>query len=161
MQLTNRPAQATDVQLFFDWANDPQTRQQSFNTNPIVWDNHITWFARKLADPNVLMLVFENQLGQPIGQVRFERITDEIVVGVSLDKAFRGQGLAPAMIRAATEVYKTSSQADSLPIHAYIRLDNQASMRSFEKAGYTFSHESNKFGVPSLVYVNSGRSPYY
>ncbi|TAE31645.1 MAG: GNAT family N-acetyltransferase [Cytophagales bacterium] len=150
--LIYRPAQPADAQLFFEWANDPLTRQQSFNTNPVVWENHVAWFAKKIVDPNVLMLVFDNQQGQPVGQVRLERLGPEVIIGISLDSAFRGQGLALVMIRAASEAYKTQFSHETLPIHAYIRPDNRASIRSFEKAGYVFSHGSSKFGVPSLVY---------
>lgn len=149
--LIYRPAQPADVQLFFDWANDPLTRQQSFNTNPISWEKHVDWFAKKIIDPNTLMLVFENQQGQPVGQVRLERLGPEIIIGISLDAAFRGQGLAHEMIRASAEAFRNQFPETNEPIHAYIRPENRASIRSFEKAGFKFSHESGKFGVHSIV----------
>jgi RimJ/RimL family protein N-acetyltransferase len=150
--LIYRPAQSVDVQLFFDWANDPLTRQQSFNINPISWDKHVDWFTKKIIDPNTLMLVFDNQQGEPVGQVRLERLGPEIIIGISLDAAFRGQGLAHHMIRAAAEAFRGQFSDVNHPVHAYIRPENRASIRSFEKAGFTFSHESGKFGVPSSVY---------
>lgn len=152
MQLTFRTAQPADAQLYFDWANDPVTRQQSFNTTPISWEKHTNWFARKIADPNTLLLVFETQQKVPVGQIRFEQLIDEVVIGISLDSAFRGQGLAPVMLRAASETYHNQFPDDNLPIHAYIRPDNLASVRSFERAGFMFSHESDKFGVQSVVF---------
>lgn len=152
MQLTVRTARPDDVQLYFDWANDPATRQQSFNTNPIVWETHKIWFVRKISDPHALMLVFENEAGSPVGQVRFEQTADEVIVGVSLDAAFRGQGLAPRMLQQALDSFQSYFPGNTLPVHAYIRPDNTASVRSFERAGFLFSHESRKFGVSSLVY---------
>ena len=159
--LIYRPAQPSDVQLYFDWANDPVTRQQSFNTEPIPWENHSVWFSFKLADLTARLLVFETQQGEPVGQIRFERRADEVVIGISLDAAIRGRGLAPVMIWAAVAYYQTQFPGDNLPIHAYIRPDNRASIRSFEKAGFSFSHESGKFGVQSVVYVYSNSSSYH
>jgi RimJ/RimL family protein N-acetyltransferase len=156
LPLIYRPAQPADARLYFDWANDPVTRQQSFNSESIPWENHNVWFSFKLKDQTARLLVFETQQGEPVGQIRFERRADEVVIGISLDATFRGQGLAPVMIQAAVGYYQTQFPTDNLPIHAYIRPDNPASIRSFEKAGFRFSHESGKFGVQSKVYtVNS------
>ena len=154
--LTYRVATAEDSQLYFDWANDPDTRRQSFNSAPISPETHAAWFSRKLIDANALLLVISNEDGEPVGQVRFERtpvadMPDEIIIGVSVDVTFRGKGLASVLIKQGCEVCR--EQWGAVAIHAYIKPDNQASIRSFEKAGFTFSHESGKFGVPSLVYV--------
>ncbi|MBO0930727.1 GNAT family N-acetyltransferase [Fibrella aquatilis] len=144
-----RLATPADAQLYFEWANDPVTRQQSFNSEPILWENHEAWFTRKLTDPNALMLVFEVQSGDPIGQVRFEKQADgEVVIGVSLDAYFRGKGLASTLIRAA--VSQCQEQWGNTPIAAHIKPDNKASVRAFERAGFHFDHESRKFGVNAL-----------
>lgn len=154
--LTHRPARPADSQLYFDWANDSDTRRQSFNSNPISLETHAVWFARKLADPSALMLVFENEAGEAVGQVRFERIpvadlSDEIIIGVSVDAKQRGRGLASQLIERGGAVCR--EQWGAVAIHAYIKPDNQASVRAFERAGFTLSGESSKFGVPSLAYI--------
>ncbi|RIV27119.1 N-acetyltransferase [Fibrisoma montanum] len=154
--LTYRVATAEDSQLYFDWANDPDTRQQSFNSAPISPETHAAWFSRRLIDANTLMFVCSNEANEPVGQVRFERkpvadIPDEIIIGVSVDARFRGKGLASELIKLGCDACR--EQWGAVAIHAYIKPDNQASIRSFGKAGFTFSHESGKFGVPSLVYV--------
>ena len=159
--LTHRPAQPADAQLYFNWANDPDTRRQSFNSNPISPETHTAWFTRKLADSNVLLLVFANETGEAVGQVRFERIPvadlpDEIIIGVSVDAAQRGKGLASQLIEQGCVA--CWEQWGAVTIHAYIKPDNQASVRAFERAGFRLSGESGKFaspggGMPALVYV--------
>lgn len=155
---TPRPAWLADAQLYFDWANDPDTRRQSFNSNPISLETHTAWFARKLTDPNVLLLVFENEAGEAVGQVRFERtpvadLPDEISIGVSVDAKQRGRGLASQLIEQGCAVCR--EQWGAVAIHAYIKPDNQASARAFERAGFTLSGESGKFGVASLLYLKN------
>lgn len=161
--LTHRPAQPADSQRYFDWANDPDTRRQSFNSDPISPETHAAWFARKLADPNALLLVFENETGDPVGQVRFERTPvadrpDEIIIGVSVDVSQRGKGLASQLIELGCAACR--EQWGAVTIHAYIKPDNRASVRAFERAGFRLSGESGKFAppgreVPSLVYTHA------
>lgn len=147
--MRHRVAAPDDVLLYFNWANDPDTRQQSFNSAPIPWEAHQAWFARKVSDPNALLLVFEREPGEPVGQVRFEKQADnEVIIGISVDKAFRGRGLASQLIADGCEVCRTLW--GNVPVSAYIKPDNQPSMRVFEKAGFVNPHESRKFGVESV-----------
>lgn len=159
--LTHRFAQPADVQLYFDWANDPDTRQQSFNSDPISFDAHVAWFSRKLTDPNALLLVFENETGKAVGQVRFERTAagdraKEIIIGLSVDATQRGKGLGRQLIHQGCAVCQ--ELWEPVAIHAYIKPENRASVRAFEQAGFRLSGESGKFGlpgreIPSLVYI--------
>ncbi len=150
--LTLRPATPSDIRLYFDWANDPETRQQSFNSEPISWENHEAWFARKVADPNALLLVFETDNNVPVGQVRFEKQTEgEVIIGISVDNAFRGRGLATQLVAEACRV--CGEHWGNVPITAYIKPENQASIRAFERAGFTPSGESLTFVNAALRLV--------
>ncbi|GAB3773391.1 hypothetical protein GCM10028818_14860 [Spirosoma horti] len=176
--LTYRTAQPADARLYFDWANDPDTRRQSFHSAPISLETHTSWFSRKLADPNALLLVFTDETKQPVGQVRFERtpvadMPDEIIIGLSVDARHRGKGLAFQLITEGCRVCR--KEWGAVTIHAYIKPENQASVRAFERAGFRLSGESGKFDVsgratigrttpggptsvpdkPCLLYVNS------
>jgi RimJ/RimL family protein N-acetyltransferase len=166
--LTYRIAQPADARLYFDWANDPDTRRQSFNSAPISLETHAAWFTRKVADPNALLLIFTNEAGQAVGQVRFERtpvadMPDEIIIGVSVDARHRGKGLASQLIAQGCAICR--KQWGAVTIHAYIKPENQASVHAFERAGFRLSGESGKFGIsgrvtldqekPCLLYVNS------
>jgi RimJ/RimL family protein N-acetyltransferase len=159
--LTHRRAQPADVQLYFNWANDPDTRQQSFNSDSISLETHVVWFTRKLNDPNALLLVFENETGKAVGQVRFERTPaansdEEIIIGISVDATQRGKGLARQLIEQGCAVCRELWGA--VAIHAYIKPVNRASVRAFEQAGFRLSGESGKFALPgretpSLFYI--------
>ena len=161
--ISYRTAQPADARLYFDWANDPDTRQQSFNQAPVSLETHTAWFARKLADPNTLMLVFEDETGQPVGQVRFERLPvadmpAEIIISISVSAAQRGKGMAVQLIRQGCAVCRECW--DAVAIHAYVKPENTASARAFARAGFILSGESGKFvdsatNQPSLLYINS------
>ena len=73
--------------LFFEWTNEPQVRQNSYQTEPVLLKNHEIWFKNKINDDNCTLLVFENHLKQAIGQVRIEKKDQNLaLIGISNDK---------------------------------------------------------------------------
>ncbi len=139
MQIHHRKAKISDLDLYFEWTNDPATRSNSFNTQEVDYQEHINWFSRKVEDKKALLLVFENEENIAIGQIRIEQKTDENIIGISIDKNFRGLGLAVPMLTSACEVFFTEFQEKN--IHAYIKKTNLASLNSFKKAGFEIINE--------------------
>ena len=45
-----------DVNLLYKWVNDSAVRKSSFNTDPISYENHITWFNKIMAKHAVCSL---------------------------------------------------------------------------------------------------------
>jgi RimJ/RimL family protein N-acetyltransferase len=129
-----RLATARDLLLYFRWANEKLTRQQSYHTEPVDIDIHEQWFIQKLAEIQTKLYVFENQAGIPVGQVRIEYKNDESVIGISIDPAFRGKGLAAPMIVQACAHYFKNVTANQ--IVAYIKKQNIPSKKAFEEAGF-------------------------
>src|SRR5262249_14791779 len=43
-----RLATREDAGLLWQWANDPQTRANSFHQESIPWDQHVSWYTAKL-----------------------------------------------------------------------------------------------------------------
>jgi len=153
--ITHRLARPDDAQLYFNWTNDPITRQQSFNSNPVSLETHTAWFTRKLNDPNALLFVFDNETGETVGQVRFERtpvsdMPDETIISISIGAAYRGKGLASQLIEQGCAACR--AEWGSAPIHAYIKPDNKASVHSFERAGFVLITKTIVDGSVSSVY---------
>ena len=48
-----RAANSDDTDLLYRWANDPVVRKNSFNTDRILYENHVMWFNRIIEDPNI------------------------------------------------------------------------------------------------------------
>lgn len=134
MKIIPRKAVESDLDLYFDWANDIDTRNNSFNSQIIDYQIHTNWFLRKIVDKNTLMLVFENEASIPVGQVRIEQKSEENIIGISIDKNFRGLGLAVPMLENACSIF--FEEFNEKTIHAYIKKVNLASVKSFKKAGF-------------------------
>jgi UDP-2,4-diacetamido-2,4,6-trideoxy-beta-L-altropyranose hydrolase len=150
--LTLRPATPDDAKLIFDWANDAGVRAVSFSSEPIVWENHLTWFNAKLNDPNYRIWVAMDSANQPIGQVRFQLEGSAATISISLDAAQRGKNRGSLLIWTASRqlFHKMPALTE---IHAYIKPDNMASIRAFEKTEFTKQSETTVRGSVAWVYM--------
>jgi len=132
--LTFRPAQLSDADLYYAWANEDQVRQNSFNSAKISYEEHVAWFTKKLDDPHCSFYLFVNESQEPVGQVRIESKSSETVIGISVDPKQRGHSYAQEMLRSSCSDYLKKNPEKV--ITAYIKKGNEASLRSFEKAGF-------------------------
>jgi len=130
-----RRVRENDCRLLWEWANDPDVRAVSFSSEPIPWEEHLRWFNFKLSDSDCLFLIAEDSTGIPVGQVRFDKVRkNEAVISVSVDRENRGKGYGSTIIQLASQ--KLFDLTEIHVIHAYMKQNNEASIRAFMKAGY-------------------------
>jgi RimJ/RimL family protein N-acetyltransferase len=153
--LSLRPAVEGDCALLFEWANDPETRRNSFSAERIRWPEHREWFARLLGEPDRWLYLLMAPGDEPIGQVRFERLGErEAEVSMSLAAAWRGRGLASDAIRLATD--RAMRDAGLELIHAHVKPANAPSLRAFLRAGYA-EHGAIEHRGHEAVHLTAGR----
>jgi len=144
-----RSANAQDARQIFDWANDPVVREVSFSSKPIVWDEHVAWFNKRLLDPDCVYFIALNEMDRPAGQLRFDVRGREAVVSVSVDASSRGRGLGTQIIQQGSARLFCTRPAVKL-IRAYIKPGNTGSTASFRKAGYADSENTTVKGHEAL-----------
>mgnify|MGYP001604517659 CR=1 FL=1 len=133
-----RNADKNDAVDIFKWRNHPDVRKNSFNTNPILWEEHEKWFKKKLAESDIAIYTVCCR-DKKIGAIRFEDKGEAVKVNIMLNPDFLGKGFGSKIIRLGTEKFIKERQPDK-SIHAEIKKDNIASIRAFQKAGYKESH---------------------
>lgn len=146
--ITFRLAKVEDMLMVYDLSNDETVRYFSYNSNPIVLESHKKWFESKITDKNCLFLIalFNDESA---GIIRYEMNDKFATVGVLIAKKFRGKKMAPYFLRESAKKY---FEQNHLPIFAYIKEENKASIKSFENSGYSFYKKENVKGKPSLIY---------
>lgn len=154
--LVVRTARREDVNVFFNWANDPVARQNSISQQPIPLESHLKWFDAKLADPDTLLLIF-SQGKTPCAQVRYDVTGERAVVSISLDKDFRGQGLSRRILDLAGEQLRARYPQVTLTT-ALVRPENLASARLFRGVGYRAAGRTTEFGDELLVFTHKPAS---
>jgi UDP-2,4-diacetamido-2,4,6-trideoxy-beta-L-altropyranose hydrolase len=151
--LRMRRAQDSDCRLFWEWANDAEVRGAAFSTSPIPWEQHESWFASKMKDPNCRILVGENDEGRPVGQFRVDWRSDgDGEIDVSVAKDCRGAGYGRALIESGvSSVFAERGER----LHAFVKTDNHASRSAFELAGFTSLGEEEVQQQRAIHYVRS------
>ncbi len=152
-----RMANASDIDLYFKWTNDPLVRSNSFNRKQVSYEDHISWFQTKLNSNDCKFYLFTNDSGNPVGQVRIDKVENEIVIGISIDESFRGKSLGVEMLKTACDDYIERNPGSV--ITAYIKTENIASYNIFLKAGFTNEEFVSEKGYPSYkLYRNNSSS---
>ena len=150
--LTFRKATIADTNLYFDWANDPDVREQSYNSNPIDVESHKKWFNSKLKEDSCFMLVFQNEDNLNIGQVRIQKEDkNEALIGISVAREHRGKSYAKEMLQIASDYFLDTHKG--FKINAFIKKENLSSKYAFEKAGFEFEVEKIHENIYSFHYV--------
>ncbi len=147
---------ARDESLLLEWANDPVTRANSYNSCPIDNEQHHSWFLSRLESSNYcLIYVVENSIGQALGQVRFEiNIHGQWETGYSVDPLFRGLGLGKNLLRTALAAFH-AKHANAVVI-GKVKASNVPSCKVFESLNFE-NVGNSKSGT--LIYRKGHFSP--
>jgi RimJ/RimL family protein N-acetyltransferase len=147
-----RKANESDLILYFNWANDPLVRVQSYNSDKVSIIEHTNWFLEKLNDNSCYLYIFQNELNEYIGQVRIQKTEDcDSIIGISIDSNFRGKGLGTQMLQLSAEEFFRSNP--NAVIQAYVKFENTSSKRIFEKAGYQMVDEILYNNIKSFHFI--------
>lgn len=146
-----RPADASDMQQLFNWANDPTVRQHSFNPAPIPLEIHQRWFSAKLNSPDCLILIaLVDEV--PAGMIRFDMKENQATISYLLDKNFRGKGLGTWLLTAGAVKLK-QQRPEVTRLIGHVQPSNVASVVSFRKAGFTEAAAIPSAETISLVFA--------
>lgn len=130
-----RIASHNDCRMYFDWANDQMVRDNSFNTQKIIWNEHVQWFEKKIrTNESLLLVALYEQI--PAGQIRLDKLADGIwEIDFSVSKNHRGMGLGTMILVHAFKASKII-WPDFKKLVGKVRPLNYSSIRSFEKAEF-------------------------
>jgi len=150
-----RPAVEGDSRLLWEWANDPEVRAASFSTAPIPWETHVAWFNEKMHESGSRIWIAEDDAGTAFGQIRFDTRTDgDSEIDISIAKAWRGRGLSAEMVREAAAL--TVNTSFSRRLHAFVKPENTASARAFERSGFKRIGVEQIQGIPAIHFIYDG-----
>ena len=124
------------MELLLRWRNSEEHRRWSFTDCPIDPADHATWFKRFLHDPRRVGFVMEDASAGPVGQIRFDpaSLAGMLTVSIGIAPEHLGKGIGTLLLQTAVERPEVVERA--VMIRAETFLDNLASRRIFEKAGF-------------------------
>ena len=123
-----------DADLLWRWANDRETRQNSFTTSPIPYAEHIEWLAKRLGSDATRIWIFSDG-DVPVGQVRFDIAGALAEIGITVAPEQRGRGYGKTMLDQAVRRLR-AEQRDRVRPRASVLANNAASRRLFKACGF-------------------------
>lgn len=152
--ITLRLLEHRDLDIIFEWRNDPRIRHHMFATNPIDLIDHEAWFKRSSLDPRrYLLLVLRNNIAFGFAQLYLSNTATVADWGFYVDPGGpKGQGLdlSRAVLsygfnklhlhRITGQVLNNNTR--SIKFHERIGFTNEGILRSHHltEAGYQDVH---------------------
>ena len=137
-----------DTSIILKWANDPVVRNNSFNSELIEFEQHSKWLASKIKDETAFYFICEVDYVSA-GLVRFDFDGEKYIIGLIVSKEYRGKRFASRFLDIACEELR---KVRSNRIVAYIKEENIASQKAFEKIGFKLFSKELIQGNKSLKY---------
>jgi len=141
MNLVLRAARLEDIDLLFAWVNRPDSLAAKLRTKgPVGRVEHEVWFRKRLADPRCrIWIALIDEV--PIGQVRFTRSAEAWEIDIYVIAERRGGGLGRAVL--IRSIALLGSEHTGERVLARVKYANTASLRLFERAGFSIAAEAN------------------
>lgn len=130
-----RPATSGEARKIWEWRNDPNIRATASDSAQIPWKDHSAWFARRISDPQTVMLIGVAH-GQEVGFVRYDLANDTATVSIFLVPGQAGRGMGRALLQTG-EQWIIAHHPGVRRFHADVRPENGASIALFRAADYT------------------------
>ena len=133
-----RPATLEDAQRLFVWRNDPLTRAQSLQQQPVVWGDHLEWLQASLQNPARQLFIAESAglAGQEqpltLGTVRADKTEETYELSWTVAPEERGKGWGRKMVAALIEILPAQASYTAIVLHS-----NPASQRIAESLALT------------------------
>ena len=143
MRIGLRPAEPEDEAFLLQVRNDPEIVALGSSQRFVGAKEHADWFRKTIKrDDGLLLFVELEGHAQPIGYVRLDvDRTCDAEISVVILGPWRGRSIGTRAIRSAVEMAFAAWPA-VVRILAYVRSDNEASKRSFAKAGFRPAQDS-------------------
>jgi len=124
-----------DCQLLYRWANEVEVRKNSFNTNKVIYEDHIDWFMNKLNSKNTFIYIFKNK-EKSIGVIRLEKLESPLMlINYSIDSDYRGKGYATKLLQLIKIQFR------DYILFGKVKKDNMGSIKAFKNAEYFMEEE--------------------
>ena len=127
-----RPVSTGDCWFLYELSHDPSVRANSLSPYPPKWEDHKKWLTSLVESSEKIGFVIEYH-GESVGLVRAEREQNHVKMSIAVRSGWRGIGLGTFGITKMAERAKTFG----VPLRAEVKMDNDASLRLFERCGFT------------------------
>ena len=139
--LSLKKATISDCELLLSWANEPDTRRNSLNSESISLETHTKWLTQILHDESVSLYILYSE-DIPVGQIRLNCTGTQAKISYSIAREYRGRGFGSQIIR-MLEAIITAERPSLAILVAEVKFMNVPSKKIFENNGYSIAQEDS------------------
>lgn len=144
-----RRATEEDMDLLYQWANDPVVRAHSFSVSEINYEEHQKWFCELLEDPLRRQYIYVYD-GDDIGQIRLTIVGDKAEIGYSIRKDKRCMGHGKRILKLLAEQVKMDNPEVKRLI-AKVKPQNIASQKVFLGMGFAEEYQCYELRIGHIT----------
>jgi len=134
MRLSAQTVTMDHAALLWRWANDPETRQNSLNTSPIGYAEHVAWLEARVQSATTRFWIFRDG-DRAVGQVRCEISDDTAEIHIAVAPGERGRGYSRRILEAALGQLRNEARRP-VRARAAVLAHNARSLRLFKACGF-------------------------
>lgn len=140
-----RKATDTDSEITYDWANNTATRKYSFSKDFIPFDSHLKWFVEKVKASNCYYyILIKNTF--TFGSIRFDINNKIATISFLVSPDHYGKGIGSILLKKGLEEFEKVVLFEQIHcVQGYVLKENIASIKLFERFGFTAENESNMY----------------
>ena len=138
-----RKLEISDLLDIWRWRNNKLTRKYARNNKYIGFNEHKEWFHKALTDNEILIYVGVNKKTKgKLGIIRYNLFNDHKAaeVNINIRPICRNKGIALILLKKTISIFLVKFQ---IPILAEVKKNNLASLKLFNRAGFSLKEEKN------------------
>ena len=147
-----RKAEPDDENMLLEWANDKETRNNSFSSHEISPEEHRQWFFGVLNDPDRIQYIMMDG-DTPVGQIRLDISDNEAEISYSIAPTHRRKGYGHIILGLIKEQALTDCPSIT-KLKGSVKTHNKESMKCFENNG--FEEIYRVFEIKTVNVTSSG-----
>ena len=127
----------------FQWRNDPLTRQNSINTDPVSLKDHNQWFNEVLNSRNTELLIgIKDSIKVGVCRFSLNNLSNSVEVSINLNPLMRGKRISKKLLEESINYYLKTNK---VMLTATIRIDNIPSIKIFEELNFIKIKSTDSF----------------
>lgn len=138
-----------DAAFVLSWRNDPLTREMSFHTELRSWEEFYPMYLNRYFAVQDLPPLFAVYEGKRVGFIFFEYCNHLLnprrrscMLSINIPPEYRSKGLGTLILKEVQSIVRERGYDTLL---AEVKLENVASLRAFQNAGFILLAETEKF----------------
>lgn len=154
MNVNLRMAKKEDIDILYEWVNDPITRKNSFSEERIGYLSHVEWFNSCMNNPSCIQMILEIDETK-VGQARLDINNDKATLSYSIAPSFRLMGYGKILLNEVTKWTKVN-KPNIRAIIADTRPDNIASQEALRQNGFIEHHRHFELKIDEIKFHING-----